>query len=80
VASLAASVVLTVGLAANAAVAGGSHPQRTYRVHPGDTLWSIAIRFGGRQADPRPLVDGMVEANHLAGPIVPGQTLRIPSP
>jgi nucleoid-associated protein YgaU len=81
VAALATSVVLSVGLAANAAVAGATHPhERSYTVRPGDTLWSIAVRFGGREADPRPLVDGIVEANHLAGPILPGQTLQVPLP
>ncbi len=89
--ALAASVVLSVGLAANAALASGSHPRalhqqdsphqvRTYVVRSGDTLWSIAVRFGGQGADPRPLVDGIVSANHLAGPILPGQTLRVPLP
>jgi nucleoid-associated protein YgaU len=81
VAVLVGSIVLSVGVAANAAVAGGSHPQaRTYVVRAGDTLWSIAVRFGGRGADPRPLVDGLVAANHLTGPIVPGETLRVPLP
>ena len=73
---------LSMGLA-NAASAGSSPghlSQRVYRVHAGDTLWSIAVRFGGRQADPRPLVDGIVDANHLAGPIQPGQQLVVPVP
>jgi nucleoid-associated protein YgaU len=87
VTGLLVSVLLSVGVAANAALAGAgvSHQHarshvRSYTVHPGDTLWSVAVRFGGRQADPRPLVDGIVEANHLVGPIRPGQTLRVPLP
>jgi len=85
VTALLVSVCLSLGLAANAALAGASHHHarphvRSYTVHAGDTLWSVAVRFGGRQADPRPLVDGIVEANHLVGPIRPGQTLRVPLP
>jgi len=73
---------LSVGLAgaATAGASGQRVPQRAYRVHAGDTLWSIAVRLGGQQADPRPLVDGIVDVNHLVGPIQPGQKLLIPLP
>src|ERR687887_2323619 len=77
------SAGLSIGLAAGAATAGSSPErmsQRVYRVHPGDTLWAIAVRFGGHQADPRPLVDGILDANHLVGPIQPGQRLLVPLP
>ena len=44
----------------------------------GDTLWSIAVRLGGPDADPRPLVEAIAAANHTDGMLVPGQTLRLP--
>ena len=48
-------------------------------VRAGDTLWSIAARIAGPQADPRPVVDELVQANHVStGVIVPGETLRLP--
>jgi LysM repeat protein len=52
--------------------------QRVYVVRAGDTVWSIAERFGGG-VDPRALVDAIGRRNHVdAGAIVPGQTLVIP--
>ena len=51
---------------------------RTYVVHGGDTLWSIAARVTPSE-DPRPVVARIQQANHLgAGAIVPGQTLTVP--
>ncbi len=78
---LVVSATLAVAVASNAAQAGGSRPAgRAYVVHPGDTLWSIAVRVAGPAADPRPVVDAIAAANHVDGTIVPGQTLRIPLP
>lgn len=56
---------------------GAGGPERSYRVEPGDTLWSIAASsYGG---DPREGVWKLRERNHLAGTsIVPGQLLRLP--
>ena len=52
-------------------------PRVTYVVEPGDTLWSIARRVApGR--DPRPVVDGLIEANSLRGGLQAGQELSIP--
>ncbi len=52
--------------------------QRTYVVHSGDTIWSIAVAVAPH-SDPRPLVKQIQEANHLdAAAIVPGQTLVVP--
>jgi Tfp pilus assembly protein FimV len=46
-------------------------------VEPGDTLWSIARRVApGR--DPRPVVDGLIEANDVRGGLQAGQELSIP--
>jgi Tfp pilus assembly protein FimV len=54
-------------------------PRVTYVVESGDTLWSIARRVApGR--DPRPVVDGLIEANDLRGGLQAGQELSIPVP
>ena len=56
----------------------GAHgPRVLYRVHPADTLWSIAARhYGG---DPRNAIWQIEAANHLAGgSIVAGETLILP--
>ena len=57
---------------------GASGPERSYRVKPGDTLWSIAERtFPG---DPREGVWELRERNDLGSAmIVPGQVLVLPS-
>jgi len=56
---------------------GAGGPERTYRVAPGDTLWSIAsASYGG---DPRAGVWKLRERNHLAdATIAPGQVLLLP--
>lgn len=57
---------------------GASGPERSYRVEPGDTLWSIAERtFPG---DPREGVWELRERNELdSAVIVPGQVLVLPA-
>ena len=70
-----------IPLGAGTALAGSGHearPAGTYVVRPGDTLWLIATRIAGPDADPRPVVDRLEQANHVAGVIVPGQELRLP--
>ena len=55
--------------------AGGA--ARSYRVQPGDTLWSIAA--ASYHGDPREGVWKLRDRNHLAGAaIAPGQVLRLP--
>ena len=56
---------------------GAGGQARSYRVEPGDTLWSIAASsYGG---DPREGVWKLRERNHLPGTtIAPGQVLRLP--
>lgn len=57
---------------------GAGGPERSYRVKPGDTLWSIAVRtFPG---DPREGVWELRTRNELpSATIVPGQVLVLPS-
>lgn len=57
---------------------GAGGPERSYRVKPGDTLWSIAERtFPG---DPREGVWELRTRNELdSATIVPGQVLVLPS-
>ena len=65
-------------------LARGDGPDRpasqvTYVVESGDTLWSIARRVApGR--DPRPVVDGLIEANDLLDGLQAGQELSIVVP
>lgn len=56
---------------------GASGPERSYRVQPGDTLWSIATaRYSG---DPREGVWKIEHRNHLHGAtIAPGFRLVLP--
>lgn len=80
-----ASVVTSgLGFLAGHATAGASHTPRphvrVYVVRPGDTLWGIATRETGREADPRPMVDALIAANHLPGPdVAAGTVLRLPA-
>jgi hypothetical protein len=77
-------LVVAVSLLVAPGLARGDGPDRpaprvTYVVEPGDTLWSIARQVApGR--DPRPVVDGLIEANDLHGGLQAGQELSIPVP
>jgi nucleoid-associated protein YgaU len=55
----------------------GAGAGRPYRVEPGDTLWSIAVRhYGG---DPREAIWRLERENGLTGStLVPGQVVRVP--
>jgi Tfp pilus assembly protein FimV len=74
-------LVVAVFLLVAPGLARGDGPDRpaprvTYVVVSGDTLWSIARQVApGR--DPRPVVDGMIEANDLHGGLQAGQELVI---
>ena len=74
------AIVLVLGIVLWAVFArdtGASGAARSYRVKPGDTLWSIAAeRYAG---DPREGVWKLERRNKLAGStIVPGQVLVLP--
>jgi Tfp pilus assembly protein FimV len=82
--ALAIVLVVAVFLLVAPGLARGVGPDRpeprvTYVVEPGDTLWSIARRVAPGQ-DPRPVVDGLIEANDLHGGLEAGQELSIPVP
>ena len=57
---------------------GAGGPERSYRVQPGDTLWSIAEKtFAG---DPREGVWELRERNELDSAVIaPGQVLVLPA-
>jgi hypothetical protein len=81
---LATVLVVAVFLLVAPGLARGDGPDRpaprvTYVVQPGDTLWSIARRVAPGQ-DPRPVVDGLIEANDIRGGLQTGQELSIPVP
>ncbi len=69
-------------IGSHAVSAGQTHPGPVglYRVHSGDTLWSIASKLAPAK-DPREIVDALMRGNHLGSPtIIPGQTLRLVAP
>jgi Tfp pilus assembly protein FimV len=77
-------LVVTGVLLVAPGLARGDGPDRpasrvTYVVESGDTLWSIARRVAPDR-DPRPVVDGLIEANDLRGGLQAGQELSIPVP
>jgi nucleoid-associated protein YgaU len=56
---------------------GATGPERSYRVQPGDTLWSIAAAT--YPGDPREGIWQLERRNRLPGTtITPGQILRLP--
>jgi nucleoid-associated protein YgaU len=56
---------------------GASGPEHSYRVQPGDTLWSIAAAT--YPGDPRAGVWKLEQRNALPGTTIrPGQLLRLP--
>jgi LysM repeat protein len=84
VAAFSLAVVAGAGAVGGAARAGsseapGSGAGRVYVVRAGDTVWSIAVRVVGPSADPRPLVDAIMQRNDLTGYVQPGARLVIPA-
>ncbi|HKE99844.1 MAG TPA: LysM peptidoglycan-binding domain-containing protein [Actinomycetes bacterium] len=58
---------------------GRTRPTFDYVTQPGDTLWGLARRLEPGH-DPRPLVDQLIQVNHVHGPLRAGQRLRLPAP
>ena len=79
---LAVGVVASLASVGARASAGSERPvaSRVVTVHRGDTVWGIASRIAGPSADPRPMVQRLIEANHLQGGLIAvGQRLVVPS-
>jgi len=65
-------------VASQAASSAGAQHARTVTVQPGESLWAVAVRIAPH-ADPRLVVQRIVEINHLAGAAVgAGQQLVVP--
>ena len=80
-ASVAIAAGVMVGLARPALWAGGAGsagPRAMHVVLPGETLWSLADRYAGRE-DPRNYIYDLEKLNSLGpGPIYPGEHLTLP--
>jgi hypothetical protein len=81
---LAVLALLVVGfsatghVASQAASSAGVQHARTVTVAPGESLWALAERIAPH-ADPRLVVDRIIQINHLAGArILAGQQLVVP--
>jgi nucleoid-associated protein YgaU len=74
---LVAFLVTVLAWSVLARVSEGAGTEQSYRVRPGDTLWSIAVRhYGG---DPRQGVWRLERENGLSGATLrPGQVLVLP--
>jgi Tfp pilus assembly protein FimV len=73
-----AAVLVPVGARAGAGAQRPAAP-RTYVVQAGDTVWDIAQWEAGKQADPRPMVDRLIQVNDIRnGIVVAGQRLILP--
>jgi nucleoid-associated protein YgaU len=75
-----AAFVLLLATAVHAMSGGAAVPTIEYRVHAGDTLWSIAAETTEPDGDVRSTI-AMIEAtNELDGALLQvGQTLSIPA-
>ncbi|GIM48510.1 hypothetical protein DNHGIG_40590 [Collibacillus ludicampi] len=53
----------------------------TVVVQPGDTVWSIATKYNGGEANTGKVVAAIEEANGLHSDVIwPGQVLKVPAP
>ena len=88
VAAAALALVVFLVAAASSALSGGavatSAGTEVHTVRPGDTLWEVAVAVDP-QADPRDVIDRIVELNSGAGagfspdaPLRVGQRLTVP--
>jgi len=75
-----AAFVLLLATAVHAMTGGSPVPTVDYRVHPGDTLWSIAAENTESGEDLRATIAAIESMNGLDGAVLQiGQTLRIPA-
>ena len=75
-------VALAIGVVGSRAGAGTERPAApvVHVVRSGETLWAIARGIVGAAGDPRPVVDRLIETNHLSGrDLDPGRRLILPS-
>jgi len=76
------AVALGIGVVAGRAGARTERPAApvVHVVRSGETLWAIARGIVGAAGDPRPVVDRLIETNHLFGRVLdPGRRLILPS-
>jgi hypothetical protein len=82
IAGLGVLALQAAGRLVGATVAGAQEPGtgqvggQIYVARPGDTIWSIAVRYS-QGGDPRPLVDKL-EAEIGGGTLQPGERLAVP--
>jgi hypothetical protein len=79
------AAILSVALLAGRAAGSQSAPETgppavRVVIAPGDTLWEIARVRVGPEADPRPLVDAIREANGLGTDPLPAGSLIVLPP
>jgi LysM repeat protein len=75
-----AAFVLLLATAVHAMTGGAPVPTTDYRVHAGDTLWSIAVEVTESGDDVRATIATIESMNGLDGAVLQiGQTLRIPA-
>ena len=74
-----AAFVLLLATAVHAMTGGGPIPSVDYRVHAGDTLWSIATEITDSGEDVRATIATIESLSGLDGAVLQiGQTLQIP--
>ena len=75
-------LIVAVSVWIGTRIAGASNDnrvERTYVVHTGDTLWSVALRSYAGDSDPRELIYLIERRNDLPnGSLRPGQHLVLP--
>ena len=75
-----AAFVLLLATAVHAMTGSTLVPSEDYRVHAGDTLWSIASEMTDASDDVRGTISTIRSMNDLDGAILQiGQTLQVPS-
>lgn len=74
-----AALVLLLATAVHAMTGGDPLATVEYRVHPGDTLWSIASEVGSADGDVRSMVSTIKDLNGLSTSLIRiGDVLDVP--